>query len=115
MLNDEFIVRLDEQPYDWHTRLVYADWLEERGEAILANGQRWMVANQKFTKEPRFEWWSEKQWDLDNHDVLPHGIYKRLHSYDGKFWIRFENRVEAETSLAKSLHQLGIISSCNSV
>lgn len=44
---NHFESRLDENPADWDTRRVYADWLEERGDDRLAAAQRWMAANEK--------------------------------------------------------------------
>lgn len=38
---------LDANPADAPTRLVYADWLEERGD-VLCYGQRWMVEHRAF-------------------------------------------------------------------
>lgn len=29
---ESFLVTLEETPYDWTTRLIYADWLEERND-----------------------------------------------------------------------------------
>jgi uncharacterized protein (TIGR02996 family) len=50
-----FCTALDENPGDWTTRLVYADWLEEDGEPDLAAAQRWMVGRQKYP--PAFVAW----------------------------------------------------------
>lgn len=43
-----FESQLSLEPDDWTTRLVYADWLEEHGESILSDGQRWQAANKKY-------------------------------------------------------------------
>jgi uncharacterized protein (TIGR02996 family) len=40
---DDFQKRLDEKPDDWQTRLVFADWLQERGDA-RADGYRALAA-----------------------------------------------------------------------
>ena len=45
MNRDTFEALLDINPADWTTRLIYADWLEEQGDAAGARLQRWMVAN----------------------------------------------------------------------
>ena len=37
---------LDQSPADWDLRLVYADFLEDLGETVLARGQRWIAANE---------------------------------------------------------------------
>src|SRR5215510_9578888 len=36
---DDFQAALDKNPEDWQTRLVFADWLEERGD-VRAEGYR---------------------------------------------------------------------------
>jgi uncharacterized protein (TIGR02996 family) len=40
---DDFQKQLDEHPDDWQTRLVFADWLEERGDS-RAEGYRALAA-----------------------------------------------------------------------
>jgi uncharacterized protein (TIGR02996 family) len=40
---DDFQAALDAQPDDWQTRLVFADWLQERGDP-RAEGHRALVA-----------------------------------------------------------------------
>lgn len=54
---------LCDDPDDWQTRLIYADWREDRGEAALAMAQRWM-AEVKVRPSLRFygllrrwQWW----------------------------------------------------------
>lgn len=41
-----FIAALDANPEDWVTRLVYADWLEERG-GVRARGYRALAAQRR--------------------------------------------------------------------
>ena len=36
---DDFQAALDANPNDWQTRLVFADWLDERGD-VRASGYR---------------------------------------------------------------------------
>jgi len=60
-------------------RLVYADWLEERGDAHSAL-QRWMVRERKF---PRFsgtswDWWRYGDKPDCKPDDLPSDIWERL-------------------------------------
>lgn len=45
---DHFIAALDANPSDQVTRAIFADWLEEQGELVLAAGLRWMVTNGKW-------------------------------------------------------------------
>lgn len=42
-----FEFSLSQNPADWELRLVYSDWLEENGDQVAAEGQRWQAANQK--------------------------------------------------------------------
>lgn len=37
-MREHFEAMLDADPEDWSTRLVYADWLEEQGEVVAAQG-----------------------------------------------------------------------------
>jgi uncharacterized protein (TIGR02996 family) len=39
---DSFLKAIDDQPYDSTTRLIYADWLEEKGDSESAAMQRWV-------------------------------------------------------------------------
>lgn len=39
--------QLSMEPDDWTTRSIFADFLDDQGESILADGQRWQVANNK--------------------------------------------------------------------
>lgn len=43
MRKDDFERLLDRSPHDWQTRLIYSDCLEEEGDLLLAEAQRWMV------------------------------------------------------------------------
>lgn len=38
---------LDADSFDWTTRAVYGDWLEEHGQPELAAAQRWMVEHKE--------------------------------------------------------------------
>jgi uncharacterized protein (TIGR02996 family) len=59
-------------------RLVYADWLEERGEG-LAGAQRWMAAHVKFPRPAPgcWDWWRDDQVGF-NPENLPAEIWDRL-------------------------------------
>lgn len=47
-VRDHFESLLDQNPADWTTRIIYADWLEENGEPVLAAGQRWQAINKVY-------------------------------------------------------------------
>lgn len=46
----DFEAALDENPKDWTTRLIYADWLTEHGKDREAYCQRWLVENRRCCK-----------------------------------------------------------------
>lgn len=59
---DDFQDRLDAEPANWQTRLVFADWLEEQGDqrasGYRALGTRRMVPSHGSRTEPPGElWW----------------------------------------------------------
>jgi uncharacterized protein (TIGR02996 family) len=60
MTENEFEFLLAINQTDWNTRVIYADWLEEQGEHVRANGQRWQAKNKK---HPR-------KWDKHNDTTL---------------------------------------------
>lgn len=83
-------------PADWDLRRVFADWLDEAGEPVLALGQRWQVKWQRNPIPPAganygFGWWRttlvkdavafremvcrEKRCSLDD---LPDAVWVRL-------------------------------------
>ena len=94
-------------------RLVYADWLEERGDAHAA-AQRWLVHRQKF---PRY---SGKSWDWwrygDRPDCLaedlPATIWDRLPgkpSDANRHCKEYPTRRSAERALYKALMLLNLL------
>lgn len=60
---DDFQAALDAHPEDWQTRLVFADWLEERGD-VRAGGYRAMGASRvhPFTPQTTHYWISTGHW-----------------------------------------------------
>lgn len=89
----EFQAMLDANPSDGHTRMVFADWLQERDDP-RAEGYRWMGMNGVYPfQHPKDATLSSRSWQflhggLENarsaedagnrHAVLPVGV-----SYDG--------------------------------
>lgn len=142
MTEQHFQTHLEQSPNDWGARLVYADWLEERGESIRANGQRWQVENGKHaqlgyvaSKPPReaeeaedetFNWWNapKYRWTPLKWQVsieIFGFLWDSNKAWTGDFrrqsdsWVGFKTRQTSETALANALHKLGIKSNCNSV
>jgi uncharacterized protein (TIGR02996 family) len=65
---DDFRRRLNRVPWDWQARLVFADWLEERGDP-RAEGYRAMGRRKRFARlslcKPKHYWW----WDESDEEV----------------------------------------------
>jgi uncharacterized protein (TIGR02996 family) len=117
MTESHFESILDQNPSDWDTRLLYADWLEEQGQHIRANGQRWQA---KWEKCPEYltntgawgwayyvyrdgllyhpevkKWTPELIWNSIPYDYNP--LIKR-----------YGTRQDAEIALAEGLRRRGI-------
>jgi uncharacterized protein (TIGR02996 family) len=58
---DDFHAALDAQPDDWHTRLVFADWLEEQGDP-RAEGYRALGVIRKRSYACGFDNKTTKKW-----------------------------------------------------
>jgi uncharacterized protein (TIGR02996 family) len=83
---DEFQALLDTNPHDHHTRLVFADWLQERGDT-RAEGYRALGAlrrvptwafNQPSTKEPWYLWVSGASIDWLVGDEGVGGSFRKM-------------------------------------
>lgn len=59
---DDFQAKLDADPSDWQTRLVFADWLEERGDA-RAEGYRALAVRRWQAYQPR----NNAYWTVANY------------------------------------------------
>lgn len=106
---------------DWVTRLVYADWLEEAGQTLLARTQRWMGQNQKSPLSSNSIEWNGPSWDwriaddtwstalrfclLESvWDELPVSTEQELH-----LWREYRSPQEAVQALGRALLACGII------
>lgn len=117
-MKEQFETRLEKHPDDWDTRLVYADWLDEEGDHVAANGQRWQAHNHKCNK-----WMpglTQPCWMLAGMGIAPNYptecINEHLISYITSQYgrkldlsIGFSSRVKAEAALAEALHALSIV------
>jgi uncharacterized protein (TIGR02996 family) len=110
---DEAVFRtaLDAEPLNAALRLVYSDWLEERGDA-RALGYRWMG---EFGKWPydwsasefvpgfdTFDWYLEDggaSWDVPRHCRLPEEFRKFFNARTD--WLDFVTRQAAEEALCR--------------
>jgi hypothetical protein len=94
-------------------RLVYADWLEERGDP-RAGAQRWMAAKGKF---PRYagstwDWWAFGDHPDSKPEDLPGDIWRRLPGAPLKSspnCKEYDTRRDAEYALYKSLMLLDLL------
>jgi uncharacterized protein (TIGR02996 family) len=75
---DDFQTVLDANPEDWQTRLVFADWLEERGDPRAA-GYRALATLRVRPHSVAAHWWSndaEKDWTAHSgYNLLPKDWY----------------------------------------
>lgn len=108
---ETFQAAIDADPTNSALRLVFADWLEERGDWRAA-GYRWMGENHKWpydwsknamiTVYNTFDWFidgSPTQWDVPKHCILPAEFRRWFPT--SLYMPSFETRREAEEALCK--------------
>src|SRR5712692_270029 len=114
MTNDDaFQLALENDPSRSDTRLVFADWLEEQGDARAA-GYRWMGIHGKWPYDwarsggelhyHTFDWYRDGGgaiWDVPGHCRLPEWLWKRLRCATD--WATYVTRREAEETLCLAL------------
>jgi len=124
MTEPHFEFLLDRNPSDWDTRLLYADWLEEQGLNVRANGQRWQARERKCPKlSNMFGLWywvdlrhfcpGACEWSLFR-EWIPTNIWKlipRSSNYAKKEtgFKTYHTRKDAEIALAEGLHRRSIV------
>jgi uncharacterized protein (TIGR02996 family) len=110
-----FLAAIIDDPDAAETRLVFADWLEERGLTGPAAAQRWLAAgNRPFSTNGLWTWfaWSEERvayWrDRDIHidGLLPRQpvvtpVGQPVHAGVGPWW-DFDSRSVAELALTEA-------------
>lgn len=75
---DDFNAALDANPEDWQTRLVFADWLQERGDPradgyrALAQGRHQPDTTTSDVVATAFHWWNRDWTDraYANHETI---------------------------------------------
>jgi uncharacterized protein (TIGR02996 family) len=118
---DDFQAALDANPEDWQTRLVFADWLQERGDA-RAEGYRAMGALGLFprlapTHPTRFGFThpgNDRAPELKmEYAVLPHDWYDAARAahpepprHHNPWWVNLPTRREAENAAALAFAKL---------
>jgi uncharacterized protein (TIGR02996 family) len=102
---EDFQAALDATPEDWQTRLVFADWLEERGDpraqAFRALGQLRRNPGRFAGSEARpydlWCWLSQGRTGFASEEVLPDDWYALLPRTDhSAWWTAAERRTRRE-------------------
>jgi len=116
---DDFQAALDAEPTDWNTRLVFADWLQDRGDPRAA-GYRAIAAQQRRPLQGRHQksdacWWCSATGPLSQtHNLIPRDWFGLLPEGEGSkmFWPLLndkgvvKSRRECEDALALAFAQL---------
>jgi uncharacterized protein (TIGR02996 family) len=114
---DDFHRNLDEHPDDWDTRLVFADWLQERDDP-RASGYRAIVAQRRLPLHMKGHngdawWWHRNSSMFHNH--IPDDWFRLLPPEPGNdlFWplhtsapTSHRSRRECEDALAWAFAKL---------
>jgi uncharacterized protein (TIGR02996 family) len=109
-----FQAALDAEPGNSGLRLVFADWLEERGDWRAA-GYRWMGEHRKWPYDwskdrnvrayNTHDWFIENAaatWEVPSHCILPAEFGPWFSS--PLHWPSYESRREAEDALCRVIH-----------
>lgn len=117
---DDFSAALDANPDDHHTRLVFADWLQERGD-VRADGYRALGAGRVYPLSVRMgatPWRGKTAWVYggatnsigthQRHCLLAVDWFKLIERGEGcdASWCRRLNRREAEDAAALAFAKL---------
>jgi uncharacterized protein (TIGR02996 family) len=119
---DDFQRAIDADPGDWHTRLVFADWLDERGDArgpgyrAIALQQRRPLSGMHFGLKREGFWWHvapRSGVPVSDNDI-PRDWFSLLPPGDGDqaFWPRhtprggLRTRRQVEDALARAFAKL---------
>ena len=107
-----FQAALDERPADHALRLVFADWLEERGDWRAA-GYRWMGENHSYPIRSAMSWdWWDSGWLRGSDEapillpaMLDSAMFARLdgHVMSGPSFREYLDRSSAEEALCRAL------------
>lgn len=110
--------KLLQNPDDWETRLVLADFYEELGEDKLAFGQRWQVKNKRFAlnysnppnKDAEWQWyfWDDGHRDVFDPNDLKLPVFTKVVGFTGAGWEDYDSQPEADEALATWLHEAGV-------
>ena len=111
---DDFQKQLDEHPDDFQTKLVFADWLQERDDP-RADGYRALGVQRLYPLEVQMEagpWENRTAWlfgTVSSHEcpkaqLLPPDWFKKVRKTTGSddWWRRYLSRRACEDAVARS-------------
>lgn len=89
----DFANAINAAPDDFNLRLVYADWLEERGDANAA-GWRWSAEHRRIPRSSHrlFQWLVDVHADQNRPEFLPQRLLDCF-QYEGFYYSRSEQTV----------------------
>lgn len=102
-----FEAALDAEPEAWATRMVYADMLDEQGNAGYAAAQRWMAANELAPFIGKF-WFVKTAKAIAGGwvSLIPQYVYAHLaQPCASEFHKNYPDRTGAELDLAQALRK----------
>ncbi len=115
-MREHFEAMLDADPEDWTCRAIYADFLEEQGEVVAAQCQRWMVERKRRPHTSSmttmgWTWYYEKREGHDAPSDLTKNIAAALTLWQERIGEHFcyRTRQAAESALADALLRCGLI------
>lgn len=59
---DEWLAQIRQNPSDWQTMLIFADWLEESGDLLAAEQWRWIAATHRYWRYGWVMMWPRIQY-----------------------------------------------------
>lgn len=117
---DDFQAALDANPADWQTRLVFADWLQDRGDS-RAEGYRalgWLRVRPYFTK-PHDQWCFTTDLNFNSDyraNCIPDDLFSLIdvvpeRDQNGnrnrtERWLYFDLRADLENAAARAFLEL---------
>lgn len=122
---DDFQTALDANPTDWQTRLVFADWLQDRGDPRAA-GYRLLgqlrvhpilIQMESGEDEPPGQWFhilgsaandrARPRWELCLvPEVLFEKLTRRAQRNKNSYWRYYDTRREADDDAARAFAKL---------
>lgn len=107
-----FQAGLDDNPADHELRLVFADWLEERGDWRAA-GYRFMGEHRKYPQyfiHPAHGQPPDWNWRLhpaSDANAVVDELFELIEGYrrSTEIWKEFATRIEAEEALCRAVQQ----------